>query len=112
MQKNNDNKKAETMTPGECKVFWSKVGPLRQKVSKMSHWLPWFELWVNCDVTTIFVGKALCIHEKLEYSCDVTNKAIPTPSWLVYFVLNAQPFFINFGVSVFDDQPLFPGFKP
>jgi len=24
-------------------------------------------------------------------------KLIPTPSWLVYFVLKAQPFFINFG---------------
>jgi hypothetical protein len=23
-------------------------------------------------------------------------KLIPTPSWLVYFVLKAQPFFINF----------------
>jgi hypothetical protein len=36
------------------------------------------------------------IHEKFEYSCDVTNKAHLTPSWLVYFVLKAQPFFINF----------------
>ena len=27
------------------------------------------------------------IHEKFEYSCDVTNKAHPHPSWLVYFVL-------------------------
>jgi hypothetical protein len=24
-------------------------------------------------------------------------KLIPTPFWLVYFVLKAQPFFINFG---------------
>ncbi len=24
-------------------------------------------------------------------------KHIPTPSWLVYFVLKAQPYFINFG---------------
>jgi hypothetical protein len=23
-------------------------------------------------------------------------KLVPTPSWLVYFVLKAQPFFINF----------------
>ncbi len=35
------------------------------------------------------------IHEKFEYSCDVTNKAHPHPSWLVYFVLKTQPFFIN-----------------
>jgi hypothetical protein len=27
-------------------------------------------------------------------------KLIPTPSWLVYFVLKAQPFFINFGDSL------------
>ncbi len=27
-------------------------------------------------------------------------KLIPTSSWLVYFVLKAQPFFINFGVGV------------
>ncbi len=26
-------------------------------------------------------------------------KLIPTPSWLVYFVLKAQPFFINFAVN-------------
>jgi hypothetical protein len=26
-------------------------------------------------------------------------KLIPTPSWLVYFVLKAQPFFINFDVK-------------
>ncbi len=34
------------------------------------------------------------IHKKFEYSCDVTNKAHPHPSWLVDFVLKAQPFFI------------------
>ena len=28
-------------------------------------------------------------------------KLIPTPSWLVYFVLKAQPFFINFAVFYF-----------
>jgi hypothetical protein len=27
-------------------------------------------------------------------------KLVPTPSWLVYFVLKAQPFFINFGINV------------
>ncbi len=26
-------------------------------------------------------------------------KLIPTPSWLVYFVLKAQPFFINFATT-------------
>jgi hypothetical protein len=46
----------------------------------------------------------LCIHEKFEYSCDVTNKAHPHPSCLVYFVLNAQPFFINFDMSVCVDR--------
>jgi hypothetical protein len=28
-------------------------------------------------------------------------KLIPTPSWLVYFVLKAQPFFINFSLYFF-----------
>jgi hypothetical protein len=27
-------------------------------------------------------------------------KLIPTPSWLVYFVLKAQPFFINFAITL------------
>jgi hypothetical protein len=26
------------------------------------------------------------------------RKLIPTPSWFVYFVLKAQPFFINFAM--------------
>ncbi len=44
-----------------------------------------------------FRGTALA---PFEYSCDVTNKAHPHPSCLVYFVLNAQPFFINCDMSV------------
>jgi hypothetical protein len=63
-------------------------------------------LRANCDATTIFVGKALCIHEKFEYSYDITNKAHPHPSWLVYFVLNAQPFFINFGAMKLSEVTL------
>jgi hypothetical protein len=30
-------------------------------------------------------------------------KLISTPSWLVYFVLKAQPFFNNFGIALISD---------
>jgi hypothetical protein len=33
---------------------------------------------------------------------------MPTPSWLVYFVLKAQRFFINFGSGAFGDMLLLP----
>ncbi len=38
------------------------------------------------------------IHDKLSIVVMSKIKLIPTPSWLVYFGLKAQPFFINFGV--------------
>ena len=40
------------------------------------------------------------IHGTFEFNCDVTKNLIPTPSWLVYPVLKAQPFFINFDYTV------------
>ncbi len=49
------------------------------------------------------------IHGKFEFNCDVTKNLIPTPSWLVYFVLKAQPFFINFHYTVaLFKMPIFP----
>jgi len=65
-----------------------------------------------CDVTTILkllmniieiVVDFFDLYDDLPTNIVVTSqiKLIPTPSWLVYFVLKAQPFFINFGHSHF-----------
>ncbi len=65
-----------------------------------------------CDVTTILkllmnIIEIIVVYYNLydiyeKFSIVVTSqiKLIPTPSWLVYFVLKAKPFFIIFGYQV------------